>query len=105
MSQYRQKEIDAIKASEGLSHPIFDGDRKKIKDLQRQLKKKSTQLRFMCDAHLDLIQVNEDDEKEINNLQRQLAEAREENGTLINKNILLAEGNSILMQQLKEKGE
>ena len=36
-------------------------------------------------------------------LEKQLAEARKENGTLINKNILLAEGNSILMQQLKEK--
>jgi len=38
-------------------------------------------------------------------LEKQLAEAMEENGTLINKNILLAEGNSILMQQLKEKGD
>ena len=37
MSQYRQKEVEAIKASEGLSHPIFDGDRKKIKNLEKQL--------------------------------------------------------------------
>ena len=37
------------------------------------------------------------------NLKRQLAEAREENEKLTNKNTLLAEGNSILMQQLKEK--
>ena len=48
-----------------------------LKDLERQLNKKSTQLRFMCDAHIDLIQVNEDDEKEINNLQRQLAEDKQ----------------------------
>ena len=40
---------------------------------------------------------------ELKDLQRQLAEVRKENGTLINKNILLAEGNSILMQQLREK--
>ena len=36
-------------------------------------------------------------------LQRQLEEAREENEKLTNKNTLLAEGNRILMQQLKEK--
>ena len=42
-------------------------------------------------------------QRECNKLKKELAEAREENDTLINKNILLAEGNSILMQQLKEK--
>jgi len=64
MSQYRQKEVDAIKASEAKEFDKLD----RIKELEKQL-----------------------------------AEAKKENDTLINKNILLAEGNSILMQQLKEK--
>ena len=45
-----------------------------INDLQSQLEEKSAQLTFMCDAHKDLIQVNEDDEKEIENLEKRLAE-------------------------------
>ena len=69
-----------------------------INDLQRQLaeEKKDHEISFKCSV--DYQNAYEEEKKK-------LAEAREENDTLINKNILLAEGNSILMQQLKEKGD
>ena len=65
-------------------------------NLQYQLaeEKKDHEISFKCSVYY---QNAYEEEK------KKLAEAREENEKLTNKNILLAEGNSILMQQLKEK--
>ena len=76
MSQYRQKEVEAIKASE----------EKEYRGKYALAKHETLALR--CES-----------------LEKQLAEAREEYNALINKNILLIAGNSILMQQLKDKGD
>ena len=80
----------------------------------KQYKRHMKWLKETCPQTYNSLQIAEGDsediksccqrlEQELYSIKRQLAEAKEENDTLINKNILLAEGNSILMQQLKEK--
>jgi hypothetical protein len=64
------------------------------------LEKENESLKLIRSVYLSTLECHVET---IEALQRQLAEAREENEKLTNKNILLAEGNSILMQQLKEK--
>jgi len=70
--------------------------RQTCNDLRSQLaeEKKDHEISFKCSV--DYQNAYEEEKKK-------LAEAREENEKLTNKNTLLAEGNRILMQQLKEK--